>query len=338
MAGQAWAPKTCAWRHRGARPLAIGAYLYVVMRLAFVTYRALPQLTDDDRLAVAELRHHGATVESAVWDSPLVDWGRYDALVLRSVWDYTARAEAFEAWLAQVEQLGIPLWNPPPLVRWNMDKRYLVDLSERGVTTIPTVIVEQGSALSLEEVVVETGWDELVYKPSISASAFATARVPAASRRAHEAPFAQLVAERDMLVQPFLADVLAEGEWSLLFFGGQFSHAVKKRSRAGDFRVQREFGGTLAAEAPRPALIQAAQAIVDLLPAPWLYARVDGCESDGAFVLMELELIEPDLFLALHPSAPRRFAASLRQLVAGRRTPVAFTPRSVTPPGGTGKG
>lgn len=305
------------------------------MRLAFVTYRALPQLTDDDRLAVAELRQHGASVESAVWDSPLVDWGRYDALVLRSVWDYTARADAFEAWLAHIEGLGIPVWNPPALVRWNMDKRYLVDLADRGVTTVPTVIVEQGADVTLATVAAETGWAELVYKPSVSASAQATARVSVADRAAHEAPFARLVADRDMLVQPFLTDVVTEGEWSLLFFGGQFSHAVRQRTRAGEFRVQRTFGGTLSAESPRAALVQQAQAVVDLLPAPWLYARVEGFESGGTLVLMAVELIGPELFLAHHPSAPRRFAAALRQLAAGRRTPVAFTPRSVTPPGGT---
>jgi len=306
------------------------------MRLAFVTYRALPQLTDDDRLAVAELRQHGATVESAVWDSPLVDWGRYDALVLRSVWDYTTRPDAFEGWLAEVGQLGIPLWNPPPLVRWNIDKRYLVDLSDRGITTIPTVIVEQGSAVSLAEVVAETGWREVVYTPSIGTSAVAAVRVPVASRGEHEAPFARLVAERDVMVQPFLHDIAAEGEWSLLFFGGQYSHAVQKGARVDVVRAQRGAGATVVAATPRPALIAAAQAIVDLLPTPWLHARVDGYASGGALALVALELIDPELFLASHPSAPRRYAASLRRLVAGRRTPAAFTPRSVTPPGGSG--
>ena len=103
------------------------------MRIAFVTYRALPQLSDDDRLAVAELRHHDIAVESAVWDSPLVDWSVYDALVIRSVWDYHLRPREFETWLALVERLGVPLWNPASLVRWSMDKRYLLDLAERKI-------------------------------------------------------------------------------------------------------------------------------------------------------------------------------------------------------------
>ncbi|MBK6485306.1 MAG: hypothetical protein IPF98_00235 [Gemmatimonadetes bacterium] len=304
------------------------------MHIAFVTYRALPQLSEDDRLAVSELRQHGVTVESTVWDSPLVDWARYDAIVIRSTWDYTERADTFEQWLAHIEHLGIPLWNPPALVRWNMDKRYLLDLAARGVATVSTMIIAQGSGVSLADVVAQTGWDELVYKPSISASGAHTARASAAQLVSHHARFDQLVTERDMLVQPFLPEIVAEGEWSLLFLGGQYSHAVKKRSRAGEFRVQADFGGSVEADVPRGAIVAQAEAIVAHLPQPWLYARVDACESAGALVLMELELIEPDLFLGQHPSAPRRFASALRHLVAGRRTPTSFTPRSVTPPGG----
>jgi hypothetical protein len=304
------------------------------MHIAFVTYRALPQLSEDDRLAVAELRQHGVTVESAVWDSPLVDWQRYDAVVIRSTWDYTERAADFEAWLAHIEHLAIPLWNPAGLVRWNMDKRYLLDLESRGVETVPTIVVEQGADVSLASVVEETGWDEVVYKPSISASAARTARVSAGAAASHEAGFAALVAERDMLVQPFLPEIVSEGEWALLFFGGEYSHAVKKRSGVDDFRVQRELGGSLVAETPRAGVIAHAATIVAHLPGSWLYARVDACEREGRLILMELELIEPDLFLGYHSAAPRRFATALRHLVAGRRTPIAFTPRSVTPPDG----
>ena len=136
------------------------------MRIAFLTYRSLPQLSDDDRLAVAELRHHDIAVESAVWDSPLVDWSVYDALVIRSVWDYHLRPREFETWLALVERLGVPLWNPASLVRWNMDKRYLT----------------------------------------------ARARIDELSE--HEAAFSSLLAERDVLVQPFMEQIVTDGEWS----------------------------------------------------------------------------------------------------------------------------
>lgn len=305
------------------------------MRLAFVTYRALPQLSDDDRLAVRDLKQHGVTVESAVWDSPLVDWTIYDALVLRSTWDYHERVDEFESWLARVERLGVQVWNPPALLRWNMDKRYLLDLAARGVHTVPTRTIARGASTTLADVIRLTGWRDVVYKPAISASGFRPARVTAGDEACHEQAFAELVAERDTLVQRFMPEVVEDGEWSLVFLGGQYSHAVKRRARDGEFRVPSGNGGSVAAEAPRGVLIAQAEALVLHLPSPWLYARVDACDADGRLVLMALELVEPDLFFSYHPSAPRRFSAALRQLVAGRRTPMAFTPRSVTPHEGT---
>ncbi|MCC6931087.1 MAG: hypothetical protein IT359_18995 [Gemmatimonadaceae bacterium] len=302
------------------------------MRLAFATFRALPQLSEDDRLAVGELRQQGASVESAVWDSPLVDWSRYDGIVVRSTWDYHLRPDDFERWLAHIDALGIPIWNPAALLRWNMDKRYLLDLSERGVETVPTVILDRAAPVTLTDVVNEMEWDEVVYKPSIAASGYRSAHVRSGDHAAHEAGFAQLLGERDVLVQPFIAEVVEHGEWSLLFFAGQFSHAVRKRARAGEFRVQDDFGGSVTPETPRSALIAQAEGVLTHIPRPWLYARVDVCDVAGSLMLMELELVEPDLFLRHHPSAPRRFAAAIRQLVAGRRTPISFTPRSVTPP------
>ena len=304
------------------------------MRIAFVTYRALPQLSDDDRLAVAELRQHDIAVESAVWDSPLVDWSVYDALVIRSVWDYHLRPREFETWLALVERLGVPLWNPASLVRWNMDKRYLLDLAERGVPTVATLVLDQGMATSLEAVMGDTGWSDVVYKPAVSASGFRTVRARRNELSEHEAAFSSLLAERDVLVQPFMEQIVTDGEWSLIFFSGQYSHAVKKRISEGEVRVQREHGGVTNADSPRGLLVAQAEDVVSHVPGPWLYARVDVCEVEGSLVLMELELVEPSLFLGYHPSAPRRFAAALRQLLVGRRTPLSFTPRSFTPPGG----
>lgn len=302
------------------------------MRLAFATYRALPQLSDDDRLAVAALRVHGVSVESAVWDSPLVDWRKYDAVVLRSTWDYHQRPEEFESWLAYVEHLGVPTWNPPPLIRWNMDKRYLTDLASRGVATVPTLVLDRGDASTLDDIVAETGWKDLVFKPAISASGFQAARARTGRLADHRDSFVRLLSEGDVLVRPFVGEMLEGGEWSFLFFAGQFSHAVKRRPRAGEFRVQQEPAGSAVGEHPRSAMIVEAERVVAHLPGAWLYARVDACEVSSELLLVELQLVEPSLFLALDPSAPRRFAAAVRQLVAGRQAPIPFTPRPVTPP------
>lgn len=304
------------------------------MRIAFVTYRALPQLSEDDRLAVTELRRHAIEVESAVWDSPLVDWTVYDALVLRSTWDYHLRAPEFERWLALIEHLGVPLWNPAPLVRWNMDKRYLHDLAARGFPTVETLVLEKGSTATLGHVMELAGWRDVVYKPAISASGYRTARATIDQLPQSSQEFSALLAERDVLVQPFVPEIVTDGEWSMLFFHGQFSHAVKKRATSEEFRVQTEHGGVTTNEVPRAALIAQAEQVVAQLPAPWLFARVDACEVAGRLVLMEVELVEPSLFLAHDPSAPRRFAAAIRQLAWGRKTPLSVTPRSLAPSDG----
>jgi glutathione synthase/RimK-type ligase-like ATP-grasp enzyme len=279
--------------------------------IAFVTWSGLPALSADDQLAAAELETRGATVARTVWDDPAVDWAGFDAVVVRSTWDYHHRPAQFLEWIALLESAGVRVWNPPSLLRWNLDKRYLAELSRRGVAVVPTVTVPRGSDATLADVLVEAGWSQVVVKPAVSASAHETWRTSHQSAGGDASRFARLVRTGDVLVQPYLSAVEA-GEWSLCFIGGRFSHAVLKRPRAGEFRVQYELGGEVLALPPPAALIEQAEAIVDLLREPWLYARVDACDIDGALVLMELELIEPTLFFHADPAAPERFAEALR--------------------------
>lgn len=285
------------------------------MLIGFVTYNELPLLSNDDRLLLAPLAVHGVRVEGAVWDSPLVEWERYDALVIRSCWDYHERPNEFEQWLTRMETLGVPVWNPPPLIRWNMDKHYLAELEQRGVRTVPTIWLDQGSSHTLTELVAERGWEEIVVKPSVSNSGTRTWRSQTAELPMRETDFRTLVFERDMMVQPFVPELQRDGEWSFVFLDGAFSHAVRKRARDGEFRVQREHGGRSEAETPRPSLVEEAAQILSLVPFRWLYARVDGCERDGTLMLTELEMLEPSLFLSYHPEAAQRFADAIRRAV-----------------------
>lgn len=280
-------------------------------RIAFVTWRGLPDLSADDRLAAAALESRGAAVEPAVWDDPAADWLAYDAVVVRSTWDYHHRPVEFLRWIERVESAGARVWNPPSLLRWNLDKRYLAELGRRGVPVVPTHIVPQGSGRHLSAALAAAGWDDAVIKPAVSASAHETWRASRARAAADAERFAALVRAGDVLVQPYL-DAIERGEWSLCFFGGRYSHAVLKRPRSGDFRVQSELGGEVVLADPDAAVVQRAEEIVALLPTPWLYARVDACALDGALVLMELELIEPTLFFHADPAAPVRFAEALR--------------------------
>jgi glutathione synthase/RimK-type ligase-like ATP-grasp enzyme len=280
-----------------------------MQQVAFVTYRGLPALSGPDRLAADALAAAGVQVTPACWDDESVRWTDFDAVVVRSTWDYWTRADEFGAWIDARGLDGTALWNPAPLLRWNMDKAYLLDLEAAGIPIVPTAWARRGQ--SLAGVLAQRGWDRAVVKPCVSGSGAGTWVVQGAPTAAQESALARTVAAGGAMVQPFVAQVVDPGEWSLVFLGGRFSHAVVKRPARGEFRVQIEHGGSADAAVPPPHLVEAAQRVLAAVQHPWLYARVDGCEVDGRFLLMELEMLEPSLFLDRHPAAARRFAAAI---------------------------
>jgi glutathione synthase/RimK-type ligase-like ATP-grasp enzyme len=208
---------------------------------------------------------------------------------------------------------GVPLWNPASLVRANAHKSYLRGFEAAGVPVVPTIFLERGSRADIGELLAKQGWGDAVVKPAVSASAFRTWRVSLREAAGVDSRrrFIGLAAESDVLVQPFLHEIEERGEWSLVFFDGEFSHAVLKRPAAGDFRVQAEFGGHVLAQTPPSSVLSQAREISRHIPRPWAYARIDAVESGGALTLMEVELIEPQLFLGSHPQAAARFANAI---------------------------
>lgn len=291
--------------------------------IAFATYAADPEIQPDDIALAEALLRRGAIAVSQVWDDPEADWTAFDAIVLRSTWDYFVKAERFRDWLEAREREGTRILNPLAAVRWNMDKRYLRDLEGRGVAIVPTHWVNHGERADLPAILWDNGWDEVVVKPAISGAAHETWRATRELASAGNARIRALAASGAVLVQPFLPEIERDGEWSMLFFGGRFSHAARKRPRAGDFRVQSQFGGVYSAEQPPKIAIDAAHWVVStaleltgLTPAELPYARVDGCMVRGRFLLMELEIIEPSLFFAQSPVAASRCAASILDALA----------------------
>jgi glutathione synthase/RimK-type ligase-like ATP-grasp enzyme len=282
--------------------------------VALATCARFPDLTPDDHLLLEALAAAGVAAEPAVWDAPGIQWNRYAAVVIRSCWDYHLRVMEFLAWVEQVERAGITLWNPAAVLRWNADKTYLRDLGADGVAVVPTHWVDPGDPTPLATVMEERGWGDVVVKPSVSASAYQTRRLDHAAAATEEPWFRSLAAGGRVLVQPFLPEIESAGEWSLIFIAGRFSHAALKRPASGDFRVQVELGGSHQPAFPGREIIESAACTLELTPAPCLYARVDGCVVDGRFLLMELELLEPVLFLAQEPDAAGRLAAE----IAGR--------------------
>lgn len=285
-----------------------------IATIAIVTYYKAPNLTPDDALLVAPLAARGVRVVPVVWNDDAVDWGAFDAVVIRACWEYYREEARFFAWLDQLDAAGIPVWNSTATVRWNARKTYLEELAARGARTIPSEHISRGATASLADIRARTGWGELVVKPVVSAGAFETWRVPAQTTDDDERRFREIIAARDTIVQPFLPEI-ANGEWAFVFFQGELSHAMLKRPVPGDFRVQPQYGGATTKETPAPELVAQAAAMLAAVPdgverAP-LYARVDACEVNGELLLMELEIIEPQLFFACDPESPARFADAI---------------------------
>jgi hypothetical protein len=236
------------------------------------------------------------------------DMTSFDLVLPLLVWGYPLQSArwylAVDAW----EDQGVRLCNPAATLRWNTDKDYLIDLAEVNIPSVQTIEIHGLNALSLAEARNELRCDTLVVKPSISAGAVRTYRL----NPGDAIPFDVL--EKEMLVQPVMHSVIEEGEYSLIWFAGHFSHAVLKRPAPGDFRVQPQFGGTDVAVTPPSAAMALGEATIAACPYPIDYARVDMLRGpDGAFVLMELELIEPALFLHHAPDAGAAIVAAIKK-------------------------
>ena len=294
------------------------------VRVALATYAAHPAPTDDDALLVDALTRLGAAVAGIPWDAA-TDWSAHDVVVVRSTWDYHLRHDEFTDWVRGLEHDGVRLLNAPEVLLWNGDKRYLRDLAAEGVAVVPTAWSDVEADGTLAQIARRHGWDgALVVKPAVSASAHDTWTTGAPLTAEDERRYAAARLLSRLLVQPFAPEVGAAGEWSLVFIAGAFSHAVLKRPRAGDFRVQAEHGGT--AERAEPPLeliadaatVMAAAARRLALPGrEILYARVDGVARDGRLLLMELECVEPSLFFAVRPEGAPRLAEAIVARVSG---------------------
>lgn len=269
------------------------------MKFVLATCRTKPALTPGDGLLADALRNLGATVAAAPWDT--VEPSRSEGVVcLRSTWDYHLRWDEFRDWVGRFEEPW-RLWNPPATVLWNADKVYLRDLAAAGIALPRTRWFEPGERPDVAALLEEWGASRGVLKPRVSATAFGT-HVVSRDRGIEEADWGAL--ERSgCLLQLFVPEIQSRGERSLVFLGGGFSHAVLKRPRPGDFRVQADFGGSLETGKPEESTIEFAEAVLTAAGRSWLYARVDLVETDRGPVLMELELIEPDLFLTAGAAA-----------------------------------
>ncbi|MCA8905222.1 MAG: hypothetical protein R3C00_01415 [Hyphomonas sp.] len=253
---------------------------------------------------------HGVEVEDVAWDDPAADWPDYDAAIIGTTWDYWDRQAEFLDALGQIEVLT-HLFNPVSLVSWNIHKAYLRDLEARGARIIPTVWLSQADAVSAASAFDRLQSDDVVFKRQVGAGAHGQFRL------SRGAPLPHM--PHPMMAQPFLPTIQSEGEYSFIFVGGTFSHALVKRAVPGDYRIQSAYGGKETAIHPNTEDLDEAAAIIAMLDEVPLYARVDMVRGDdGRLLLMELEVIEPYLYPREGPSLGTLLAEETLKRIEGR--------------------
>lgn len=287
-------------------------------RVAFVTcteHSALAgdKITEDDHLAVKALAQRDVEVVPWIWNG--TPPANVDLAILRSPWDWTSDAKGFDAFLASFESNGIPLENRN--ARAWQDKTYLERLAKNGARTVPSRLLGDGD--SFENAVRSSGWSELVLKPSLGAGGRRTVRFRADDWREHAVLAEEILSQGTLLLQPFSREIVEHGEWSLVFFDGEYSHALKKHAASGEFRVQDDFGGTVKPAVASESVVAGAKKVLAASGEDFLYARVDGFVSDasGDFTVTELEVVEPELFFRTSAEAPERFARAVLRRLGG---------------------
>lgn len=271
-----------------------------------------PAISASDRLYAGALERRGCRVTGAPWDGPREAFAGADAVVLRSTWGYFRALEDFRAWTEAIAA-ATRLFNSIDLVRWNLRKDYVVKLAAAGVR-VPRSLVVPCEVAAIGQVFDETGWAQAVVKPASGASGHSVELLQRATLAGQVAGLADEARQVGVVVQEFLPEI-AEGELSLVYFDGVFSHAIRKRPPPGEFRSNSRYKPTRTAETPPLAVTHQGAACLATLPEMPLYARVDGVVRDGVLIVIEVEVLEPALFMDFDPLSAERFAeATIKRL------------------------
>ncbi len=283
-------------------------------RCAFLTMDTLEDFVCDDELAVDPLAALGWAVDLVPWRQPGTDWDAYEMVVIRSTWDYQRSPDLFLSVLESIELSRARLENPLSLVRWNLRKSYLRELASRGVAVVPTRWCTGVDTDRIESLFDQFAADEIVLKPVIGANADHAFRLRRDQVKGTLGTLSDSYGAAEYLAQPFLDSIVAEGEYSLFYFGGRLSHTILKTPKNSDFRVQEEHGGLIRPVGVTRTLAAAGERAMTALPVRPLYGRVDLVRgASDVFQVMELELIEPALYFRMDPESPGRFAHALNR-------------------------
>ncbi|AFL84697.1 Prokaryotic glutathione synthetase, ATP-grasp domain protein [Belliella baltica DSM 15883] len=287
-------------------------------RIAIITYEAkgsyaASNVADEDQVLASILDEIDVDYKFEIWSDKTVDWSQYACLLLKSPWDYFDRYEEYLEWCKHVQELGIPVYNDLETVIWNSDKKYLKEIENAGFSIVKTQFLEKGkNASDVYACYTLFGVQELIVKPAVSGGAKHTLKVSMGNFKSMKEKIDELLKSEEFLVQPFMEEIVSVGEYSYIFFDGKFSHAVLKSAKSGDFRVQHFFGGEITKIQLSSSELVYLESLVKAFTKDTLYARVDGVWRGGEFLLMELELIEPYLFLFTSEAAKLNYTQALK--------------------------
>jgi glutathione synthase/RimK-type ligase-like ATP-grasp enzyme len=281
---------------------------------SFVTWEIpnLDELFEEDNLLIRGFKSQGFEASSVVWADPTIDWNQFDIALIRSTWDYLDEQERFLQVLSQIEDSSCRLFNPLEAVRWNMDKHYLLDLEKWDVPIIPTYLASEAETGALHRMFVENGWQTVILKPTVGLGGSYSRRLPLNELKNTLAELGASYPTHKYLIQPFIDDVVSEGEWSFIYFNRQLSHVLLKKPAPNDYRVQGIYGGTIQPAEPQARDLLQAEAVMAKLPFDLLYARLDFVRVNGQLSIIEVELIEPIFSFNLVPESIARLVNATR--------------------------
>ncbi len=264
----------------------------------------------EDELLGNALASLGYRYKRVSWRDRSIDWENLEFVLIRTTWDYFDHFEEFNQWLQRLPPKAC--MNPKELISWNTDKHYLLDLAQKGIQIIPSTIIPKQHPNPLSQWVTELKYEHIIIKPTIAGAARLTYRLQAKQIKAFDLEFAKLNAQEDFILQPFVSSVTNFGELSLMVLGGKCTHAVQKKAKEGDFRVQDDFGGTVHHFTLTTELVELAEMVINLIQPEPLYGRVDILRNDtDQWMVSEVELIEPELWFRTAPSMVKYLAMAI---------------------------
>jgi hypothetical protein len=280
-------------------------------KCAYLTMQDPGDFVTDYDVSFAAMAALGWSVHTVAWRDPSIDWNDFDAVYICTPWDYPQHKQQFLDVLQRIEDSSALLVNALALVHWSLEKTYLRDLERRGAAIVPSIWFDEFGVGEISAWFAALATDKVVIKPVVGANAQDTHVLSAPVSHDIVRQLAATFHKRAFFVQPFMQNILSDGEYSLFYFSGQFSHAIRKVPKAGDFRVQEEYGGDIQSLQAADELLAAGRHVMSLVDPEPVYVRADFVRNpDGQFLLMELELIEPSLYLRMDRDAAARFAAA----------------------------